>query len=102
MPPAAKAHQLPSDYVLRKTLRKLEAVPINLLGDRLDWLLKVWPGCAIHMVANSDRLPRRHCDAVRRWGEDNLWPGNYDPTGLQGPPDGRGAGGSGSAGSGSR
>ena len=98
MPPVAKVQKRPSDYVLRETLRQLETVPINLLGDRLGWLLKVWPGCAILVVRDSDRLERRHCDAVRRWGEHNLWQGNYDPSGLEDPPDGGGAGGSGSAG----
>ena len=69
--------------------------------DRLDWLLQVYPGCAILIVRDAHRLPEGRCHAVKSWGHDNLWPGNYDVTGLQDPPPGACAWlhGSGSAGS---
>ena len=69
--------------------------------DRLEWLLAVYPGCAILIVRDAHRLPEGLCHAVLRWGHDNLWPGNYDATGLQDPPPGAWAWrhGSGSAGS---
>ena len=86
MPPVAQVQRWPSNDELSETLRQLEALPVNLIGESLDWLLKDWSGCAIQVVENSYRLPQKHCDVVRRWGESSLWPGNYDPTGLQDPP----------------
>ena len=56
--------------------------------DRLEWLLEVYPGCAILIVRDAHRLPEGLCHAVKSWGHDNLWPGNYDATGLQDPPPG--------------
>ena len=101
MPPVATVQKWPSDYVIRESLRQLDMSPVNCARDMLDWLLKVWPGCAIMVVWNADRLPARHREVVKRWGEESLWPGNYDPSGLDYPPAGGGAGRSGSAGSGS-
>ena len=69
--------------------------------DRLEWLLEVYPGCAILIVRDAHRLPEGLCHAVKSWGHDNLRPCNYDATGLQDPPPGAWAWrhGSGSAGS---
>ena len=86
-PPAAQVQTWLSEYVIQESLRQYSQLPIDLIEDRLDWLLQVWPGCAISVVARSAELsgvhPGRRREAVRQWGEDNLRPGNYDPTGLQ-------------------
>ena len=60
---------------------------IGKVIDRLEWLLKVYPGCASLIVRDAHRLPEGLCHAVKIWGHDN-WPGNYDATGLQDPPPG--------------
>ena len=105
MPRQAIVQDWPSQVVLGICFRQLETMSICKVRDRLEWLLEVYPGCAILIVRDAHRLPEGLCHAVLRCGHDNLWPGNYDATGLQDLPPGV-AGpearrhGSGSAGSG--
>ena len=82
MPPKAEVQKWPSKYVIQESLRQYSYMPIDKIEDRLSWLLKVWPGCAIKVVAERDELSPERREVVRKWGEDNLRPGNYDPTGL--------------------
>ena len=104
MPRQATVQMWPSQWVLDLCYRQLETMPIGKVIDRLEWLLKVHPGCASLIVRDAHRLPEGLCHAVKRWGHANLRPSNYDATGLQDPPPGAWAWrhGSGSAGSGGR
>ena len=82
MPPAAQVQKWPSKYVIQECLRQYSELPIDEIRDRLSWLLQVWPGCAICVVAESVRFIGDRREVVRKWGEEYLVPGNYDPTGL--------------------
>ena len=88
----AEVQGWPSRSVLDLCLRQFESMSIGKGIDRLesdlDWLLKVYPGCAILIVRDAHRLPEGLRHAVLTWGHDNLWPGNYDATGLEDPPPG--------------
>ena len=66
----------PSKWQTGETLNQLRSLSIDNLDDRLDWLYKVWPRLAVRVVEDSRRLPPLHREAVRRWGESNLWPGH--------------------------
>ena len=81
--------------VTREVLKQLCTVPIVDIDSKLDWLYEVWPRLACRVVRDSGWLPLQHREAVRRWGEHNLWPG-HDGT----EPPGGSAGGNGAAGSG--
>ena len=63
-------------------MKQYEQMPFNVIEDRLSWLLGVWPGCAISVVNKAHELSPHRAEKVRKWGEVNLRPGNYDPTGL--------------------
>ena len=85
----------PSKGVTREVLKQLCTVPIVDIDSKLDWLYEVWPRLAVRVVRDSEWLPLQYREAVRRWGEHNLWPG-HDGT----EPPGGSAGGNGAAGSG--
>ena len=74
---------VPPKWVTRQALRRLEWEPINNLDYILHWLNALWPCLATCVVEGSAKLPVSHCEAVRQWGQDNLWPG-HDGTELPG------------------
>ena len=78
----AEVCKWPSKFVIRESLKQYEHMPFDDIEDRLSWLLGVWPGCAISVVNKAHELSPHRAEKVRKWGEVNLRPGNYDPTGL--------------------
>ena len=79
----AQEQKWPSKYVIQESLWQYEQLHIDEIEGRLSWCLKEWPGCAIMVVAEADRLiDKQKRDVIKTWGEKHLWPGNYDPTGL--------------------
>ena len=86
---------VPSMRVTREVLKQLRTVPIVDIDSKLGWLSEVWPHLAVRVARDSGWLPLQHREAVRRWGDHNLWPG-HDGT----EPPGGSAGGNGAAGSG--
>ena len=79
---SAQVQKWPGEYAIAASLKNYELMPFEDIGDRLNWLLGVWPGCAISVVHNAHELSHDRAEKVRKWGEVNLRPGNYDTTGL--------------------
>ena len=78
----AQERKWPSKYVIQESLWQYKQLHIDKIEGSLSWCLRVWPGCAIMVVAEADELFGQRREVVRKWGEENLRPGNYDPTGL--------------------
>ena len=79
----AQEQKWPSKYVIQQSLWQYEQLHIDKIEGSLSWCLRVWPGCAIMVVAEADKLiDKQKRDVIKTWGREHLWPGNYDPTGL--------------------